>query len=73
MVSRMREKLSTGQKKEIVELFFKDAFCADSAEVILIENILKASVDAIVKLKSDDRGTFYVGVLSVTEKESEGE
>lgn len=49
----------TMRKKKETELFFKKAFCADSAEVLTDITGLNLRIKAVIKLETKDRGTFF--------------
>ena len=45
------------------ENFFREAFCANSAKVILPYDPDKFKISCIVEIKTDDRGTFFTGLI----------
>ena len=50
------------QMKDDAEKFYKDAFCAESAEVMPSVNGYK--IEGVIKIITKDRGTFYIGSLN---------
>ena len=51
------------EKKDAVEKFFKDAFGAESARLLLGNKSKSFEIEAVIKIQTKDRGTFYVGHL----------
>lgn len=51
------------EKQKEIEEFFKDAFCAKSAE-ILFEDVNDFSVGNVIKINTGDkRGTIYIAYV----------
>ncbi len=57
----MNEKMAT--KKRESESFFKEAFCVDSAELLLDENLSNFNTRGIIKLTKHNGNVFYLAFL----------
>ena len=51
------------RKKKETEEVFKNAFCANTAEVLMGVEPGDFKLGAVVKLESKDRGTFFISHL----------
>ncbi len=54
--------MNTLQKLQVINKFYKDAFCIDG-EVKLIYDTEKFEIQAVLELNDSKRGKFYMGIL----------